>query len=211
MRLENTFTVPCDPDAAWRLLLDVPAIAPCLPGAELTEVAGGNTYKGRARVKVGPVLLAFAGTAEIVEADNATRRARVRARGADEKGRGSAQAEVTFAVEPQDAGSRVNVVTDLNLVGAVAQYGRASGLIQSIAGEIVKDFAANLEAMLRESEPAPSQAPAAESRPESKAETKARPKPAAPIGGIGLFWRAIRSMIAGWWQAIWPRSGGSKT
>ncbi len=208
MRLENTFTVPRDPDAAWRLLLDVPAIAPCLPGAEVTEMAGDNNYKGRARVKVGPVLLAFAGTAQIVEMDDAAHRARVRARGADEKGRGSAQAEVTFTVEPQNAGSRVNVITDLNLVGAVAQYGRASGLMQSIAGEIIKDFAANLEAMLRASEAAPSQASAeAASRPE----TKAQAKPAAPIGGIGLFWRAIRSMIAGWLEAIWPRSGGSKT
>ncbi|MCC7345915.1 MAG: SRPBCC family protein, partial [Variibacter sp.] len=133
MQFENTFTIAVGPEEAWPLLLDVPAIAPCLPGAEITEALGERKFRGRATVKVGPVQLAFAGEAEIVDVDEAARSARVVARGADQKGRGNASAAVTFSLLPDAAGSRVNVVTDLTLVGAVAQYGRGAGLLKLVA------------------------------------------------------------------------------
>src|SRR3712207_9185553 len=94
MLIETRFTVPVPPEQAWPLLLDVPRIAPCLPGAELTEVTGDRRYKGRATVKVGPVQLTFAGQAEITDVDDVARTARVTAKGADAKGRGNASATV---------------------------------------------------------------------------------------------------------------------
>lgn len=149
MKFDNTFTVPVPPAEAWPLLLDVPTIAPCLPGAEITEVTGERKYRGRAKVKIGPVLLTFNGEAEIVDVDDAAMTAKVVGRGDDEKGRGSASAEVGFALAPDPAGARVNVSTDLNLVGSVAQYGRGAGLIHSIAGQLIGQFARNLENAIR--------------------------------------------------------------
>lgn len=148
MQFENTFTIAIAPDEAWPLLLDVPAIAPCLPGAELTEVIEERKYRGRATVKVGPVQLVFAGEAEIVDIDEAGRTARILARGADQKGRGNASASVTFSLVPDATGSRVHVVTDLTLVGAVAQYGRGAGLLKLVADQIIGQFARNFEAAL---------------------------------------------------------------
>lgn len=188
MRLENSFTVPREPARVWPLLLDIPVIAPCLPGTELTEVVGKGTYKGRARVRIGPMLLTFAGTAEIVEIDAASGRARLRAKGADEKGRGAAEAEVVFDVIGEGGETQVNVVTDLNLVGAVAQYGRATGLIQGIAAEITRDFARNFEALIRE---AGDDAPA--------------PAPARPLGGLALLWRAVTASLRRWLGAVLQR------
>lgn len=146
MKIDVSFTVPVPPDRAWPLLLDVPRIAPCVPGASLTEELGDNRYKGKATVKVGPVQLAFAGEASITGIDEAARTARVVAKGADQKGRGSASATADFALVEEEGGTRVNVATEIQLVGAVAQYGRATGLIKDIATQIVDQFAANLRA-----------------------------------------------------------------
>lgn len=144
MKFDNSFTVPVPPAEAWPLLLDVPTIAPCLPGAEITEVLGERKYRGRAKVKIGPVLLTFNGEAEFVMVDDAAQTAKVVARGDDEKGRGSASATVDFALAPDPAGARVTVSTVLNLVGSVAQYGRGAGLINSIANQLISQFAENL-------------------------------------------------------------------
>lgn len=196
MRLENAFSVPSAPARVWPMLLDVPAVAPCLPGAELTEVVGERAYKGRARVRVGPMLLTFAGTAEIVEIDEEGRRARVRARGADEKGRGSAQADITFSLTPEGEGTRVAVVTELDLAGAVAQYGRASGLLQGIAAQITDEFARNFEAMIRARQAGEAQAAPAQA--------------ARPISGLTVLWRALLSLIRGWASAFAARLSRSR-
>jgi carbon monoxide dehydrogenase subunit G len=149
MKFDNSFTVPVPPAEAWPLLLDVPTIAPCLPGAEITEVLGERKYRGRAKAKIGPLLLTFNGEAEIVAVDDAAQTAKVMARGNDEKGRGSASAAIDFALAPDPAGSRVAVSTELNLAGSVAQYGRGTGMMNSIASQLISQFAKNLETMIR--------------------------------------------------------------
>ena len=152
MNLNHHFEIPADQETAWAILLDIPRIAPCMPGAELTEVVGERAYKGRARVKVGPIALQFAGGAEIVEVDDAAHQAVVHAKGADGKGRGTADAKVRFTLSPAGAqATRVDVETDLNLTGGVAQYGRASGLIDAVAKQIIADFVKNLEVELAKS------------------------------------------------------------
>lgn len=197
MQLQNSFTVPAAPDAAWQVLLDVPRIAPCMPGAELTEVIGEHAYKGNAKLRVGPVNLTFSGTAEITALDAAARTATVHAAGNDTKGRGAAEADVVFALVEDGGQTRVDITTDLNLTGSVAQYGRASGLIDAIAGQIISDFARNLEAEIGTDAGASAEPRAdASGAPASQPSAEAAPSDNA-ISGIRLFFRAIWAMIRG--------------
>jgi carbon monoxide dehydrogenase subunit G len=198
MQLNNSFTVPAAPDVAWQVLLDVPRIAPCMPGAELTEVVGEHSYKGNAKLRVGPVNLTFSGTAEITELDAAARTATVHAAGNDTKGRGAAEADVVFALVEDGGQTRVDITTELNLTGSVAQYGRASGLIDAIAGQIISDFATNLEAEIGTDAGAPAgtTGDATATEPVSQPAAEAASSDNS-ISGISLFFRAIWAMICG--------------
>ena len=208
MQFENTFDVPLPPAEAWKVLLDVPRIAPCLPGAELTETLGPDKYKGRAGVKVGPVHLFFAGEAEILNRDDAARTADVKAKGNDTKGRGQASANVNFALKPEGSGTRVVVKTDLNMTGAVAQYGRASGLMKEIAGAILTQFSDNLRKEIERSKPADDTRSEVTARispavsPASQHATASPPEPApaqaaVPISALSILWIALKSWFAG--------------
>ena len=141
MEFDNAFEVPLPPDEAWPVLMNIQGIAPCMPGAQLTEVVDDKTYKGQIGVRLGPVALTFAGTVIFEEIDNANHSARVKAQGNDAKGRGAAQAAATFRLEPSANGSKVLVHTDLTLSGAVAQYGRGVGMIQATASALMKQLA----------------------------------------------------------------------
>jgi uncharacterized protein len=158
MEFDNSFEVPLPIDEAWKLLMDIRRIAPCLPGAELTEVVDDRTYKGKVGVRLGPVSLAFAGTVKFDEIDDAAHRAKISAQGSDAKGRGAANATANFHLEEVAGGTRVLVHTNLTLSGAVAQYGRGVGIIQMTAAQIITQFANNLKAQFA---PATAPAPAA--------------------------------------------------
>lgn len=211
MNLKHSFEIPTDQDAAWSVLLDIPRIALCMPGAELTEIVGERTFKGLARVKVGPVALKFAGEAEITDIDNDAHQAVVHAKGADGKGRGTADATVRFKlVSVGEQATRVDVDTDLNLTGAVAQYGRASGLIDAVANQIIADFVENLKAELAVSaavagdtgntEASESISGKGESRASQSADAPRPASPAKPVSGLSLLMRAIAAIIAGWFK-----------
>jgi len=189
MKFENSFEVPLPPDEAWPLLLDVPGIAPCFPGGELTEVTEDGRYKGRVNVRLGPVALTFAGTARLEDVDATARRARVRAQGTDSKGRGGASATADFALAATPAGTLVTITTDLTLSGAVAQYGRGAGMIQAVAAELIGQFADALRAEIARSRSAPDGA--GPKPPEDV------PPPPRPIGGIGLGWRLFLRWLHG--------------
>lgn len=197
MEFVNTFEVPLPVEEAWKVLLDVPRLVPCLPGAELTEVVGERTFKGKVSVRLGPVALAFAGTAAFEELDHAAHQARVKASGSDSKGRGAASAMVHFRLEPADAGSRVVVTTDLKLTGMVAQYGRGAGMIQSVADQLTSQFAGNLKAELARDQ-ARSAAPAGTGTDEVEMGETTAPQPAPParpISGFALMARVLWDMI----------------
>ena len=203
MEFDNSFEVPLPPDKAWPVLMDIRRIAPCMPGAELTEVVDDKTYKGKIGVRLGPVALTFAGTVMFEEIDNAAHRARVKAQGTDAKGRGGANAAASFRLEPAGAGSKVLVHTDLTLSGAVAQYGRGVGMIQATAAQLMKQFADNLKKQLAAA-PAPASAPAAAPASVAAPAATVSPQPAAPqspppaaapISGFSLMARVI-------WDAI---------
>ena len=145
MELENRFIVPLGRPDAMRVLTDVPRIAPCIPGASLTGEKDG-LVSGQANVRLGPVALSFAGTASITSIDNDAHTAQVKAQGSDKKGRGQAEAIMTFALaEAENGQTEVIVRTDVLLSGSIAQYGRASGLINVVAGQIVSQFSENLK------------------------------------------------------------------
>jgi carbon monoxide dehydrogenase subunit G len=188
VEFDNSFEVPLPPAEAWKVLLDIERIAPCMPGAELTEVVGKDTYKGKIGVRLGPVALTFAGIVKFEEIDDANHTARVSAQGTDAKGRGGANAAASFRLEPVANGSKVLVHTDLALSGSVAQYGRGVGMIQATAAQIINQFAGNLKAQLA-AVPATATADAA-------AGASAPPPPAAkPISGFALMAKVLWDTI----------------
>jgi len=189
MEINNTFEVPLPPKDAWKVLLDIERIAPCMPGAELTGKADNDTYNGKVAVKLGPVALAFQGQVKFTEIDEANLKARAKAQGKDSKGRGGANATVDFHLVPIPTGSQVIVKTDLNLSGAVAQYGRASGLIQDVASQLIGQFASCLKSKLAASAPAaqPAQTAAAHAAPP--------PQAAKPISGFALMFTVLLNSI----------------
>ncbi|HEU0087367.1 MAG TPA: SRPBCC family protein [Pseudonocardiaceae bacterium] len=138
MLIENEFEVAAPLEQVWRHLQDVPRIAPCLPGAELTE-SSGDVFKGRVTTKMGPVSLRFSGTAQIVERDEAAKRIVMNCSGSEEKGKGQANMSVTSTMVPSGNGTRVKVSQDLQLSGAAAQFGR--GMVQDVTAVIMKNFA----------------------------------------------------------------------
>ena len=202
MEFDNAFEVPLPPAEAWPVLMDIARIAPCMPGAQLTEVVDATTYKGNIGVRLGPVALTFAGIVKFEEIDDANRTARVKAQGTDTKGRGGANAVASFRVEATPAGgSKVLVHTDLNLSGSVAQYGRGVGLIQTTAAQIMNQFANNLKAQIGRDLPNAAQAAPVPGAPAAAATPAAPPPAAKPISGFSLMakviWASIKRLFTG--------------
>ncbi len=144
MIINNTLDLSLAPDDAWRTLLNIPYVAPCLPGTQLTEVVDERTFEGMVQLKLGPVSLSFRGTAVIEDVDPEAMKVRVSAKGREDRGRGSAHASVTFQLHPTAKGTRVDLVTDLNLAGSIIQYARGAGMITKTAQQLVDQFAQRL-------------------------------------------------------------------
>jgi carbon monoxide dehydrogenase subunit G len=145
VQLENSFTVPVPVDEAWRVLLDIERIAPCMPGAALDTV-DGDDFTGRVKVKLGPINLTYQGKASFTEKDEATHRAVIDARGKDQRGNGTAAATVTATLRAEGAITRVDVLTDLNITGRPAQFGRS--VMVDVGTKLLGQFADTLAAQL---------------------------------------------------------------
>jgi carbon monoxide dehydrogenase subunit G len=143
MLIKNEFEVAEPVEKVWQFLENIPQVAACLPGAELTDDLGEDHYKGKVAVRMGPVRLQFAGTADITERDEAAKKLVVNASGADEKGRGQASMVVTATLARAGRGTKVAVTQDLQLSGAAAQYGR--GMISDVSAVLMRDFSANMQ------------------------------------------------------------------
>ena len=221
IQIENDFEVPAPVDRVWDYILDVERIAPCMPGAQLTEVVDDTHFKGRVVIKLGPVSLSFAGTVTTQERDDAGHKVVLKASGMEQRGKGSATALVTaWAEEAEGGGTRVKYVQDITVTGAVAQYSR--GMMQDVSAKLTKQFADCLQQNItaeeeeRVADAAASAAGGAAGAPEvpgadTVTGTAGRPPPAdtsgaspprtvprataAPVKGIRLglwaFWRAI--------------------
>jgi carbon monoxide dehydrogenase subunit G len=180
MLIKSDFEVAEPVDKVWQFFENIPQVATCLPGAELTDDLGGEHYKGRVAVRMGPVRLQFAGTAEITERDEAARRVVVNAAGAEERGRGQAAMVVTATLSRAGRGTRVDVTQDLQLSGAAAQYGR--GMISDVTTVLMRDFSVNMQDRI-------SRLDRGESAEQLAAAT------AAPARGITLGLRAARMAL----------------
>jgi carbon monoxide dehydrogenase subunit G len=145
VQLENSFTVPVPIDEAWRVLLDIERIAPCMPGAALDTV-DGDDFTGRVKVKLGPINLTYQGKASFIEKDEAAHKAVIDARGKDQRGNGTAAAVVTAKLAAEGSITRVDVLTDLNITGRPAQFGR--GVMTDVGNKLLGQFADKLAAQL---------------------------------------------------------------
>lgn len=143
MLIQNTFEVAEPLEKVWEFFGDVPQVAACLPGAELTEDLGDDAYAGTVGIRMGPVKLQFAGKAKILERDDATKHMVIDAAGADQKGRGQAAMTITARLASAGAGTKVALDQDLQLSGAAAQYGR--GMIADVTTVLMGQFASNMQ------------------------------------------------------------------
>ena len=149
MKIENSFTVDVPIAEAWELLTDIPEIAPCLPGAKLTDETDG-VYSGGIKIKVGPVTSEYKGSAQFVERDEGAYRVVIDGKGRDVRGAGNAQALITAQMHDEGAKTRVDIETDLKVSGKVAQFGR--GVMQDVSTKLMGQFAECLEAKIGEPE-----------------------------------------------------------
>lgn len=150
MKLEHSFTVPADIDTVWQAVLDPERVAPCMPGATLTEV-NGDAFKGSVKVKLGPISLLYKGSGEFLSKDADARTVVIKASGKDARGNGTAAATVTVTLRAEGDSTVGSVDTDLSITGKPAQFGR--GLIAEVGGKILDQFATCLAAKLAPAEP----------------------------------------------------------
>jgi uncharacterized protein len=182
VKLEQAFEVPATPEQVWELLLDVEKVAPCMPGAELTEVVDETTWKGKVNVKLGAINLTYRGKVELAERDDDARRVVLKASGQEMRGKGTASAEVVSSLEQQDSGTKVEIITDLTLSGAAAQYGR--GMIQDVSRKLTGQFADCLKQQLEGPPPG-----------EEGAEPRPAPQPQAVKGGRLALWAVGQAIL----------------
>lgn len=209
MLIENEFRATAPVEELWAFLLDVERIAPCMPGAELTEVVDGRTWKGKVSMKFGPVAMTFAGTVVMQERDDAAHRVVLSAKGMEQKGKGAANASVTSWLEPAgDGASVVKMRADISLTGAVAQLSR--GLMPEVSKKLTQQFADCLEQTLAvdAASTVPKQDAVIEtSTPTPPAATSPAPVAAKPVGGIGLGLSAIWAIVKNFFRRLF---GGSR-
>ena len=182
--MENTFVVPAPVDDVWPILIDVPRVVPCMPGTELTEALDERRFRAIARLRVGPVELAFGGEGELYDVDPASRTAKLRAKGRDTKGRGAFQAEMAFGLTPRGGETVARVDTDLTLSGSVAQYGRGAGIVKGVAEQLTAQFARNLSAQITAGRGGAGEVPA--------------PRRAEAVSGFALLIATLRAMLRRW-------------
>ena len=167
MDLQNSFVVPADVETAWKTLLDVEKIAPCMPGATL-ESNDGENFTGKVKVKLGPVSMTYGGAAKFLERDDTTHTAVIEGTGKETRGSGTAKAVVTTKLTEEGPDrTRVDVTTDLTVTGKPAQFGR--GVMQDVAGRIIDQFSANLEAVIAGGGEQPAAAPSSDGGPATPA------------------------------------------
>jgi carbon monoxide dehydrogenase subunit G len=191
IHLENEFTVPASTDEVWEFLLDPRRVAPCMPGAELTEVVSDNQYKGKVHIKMGPVSLAFNGDVDITERDDAAKRMVMKAKGSELKGKGQANAMIVSTLERNGSGTRMRISQDIDLSGPLAQYGR--GMIQDVSGSLMNEFADRIQADL--------------SRGKNGAVAAPVRKKKNQVSGFKLGWIAFKSGIGRFFKKLFGKDG----
>jgi len=189
----NEFTVAVPLERAWETLLDIERVAGFLPGAKIEPSAEEGVYEGTMRVKVGPMVVNYRGTARLVHADEREHVADIAVQANDTKGQGTASATIRNRLEPTEAGTRVIAETDLSITGRQAQFGR--GIMQDVAGRMLDDFAKRFESYLLSGESGPALGGTPDSGAAPAAPTSAPPPPhedALDLGAAVFATPAIR-------------------
>ncbi len=186
MEINEVITVSRDPNSVWALFRDIPGLAQCLPGAELTEEKGDGVYAGRVVVKLGPMTQTFEGEAT-VQSDDEARSGRVDGHGVDRRGGSRGQIKVSFKVEPHADGSQVTLDASVILSGAAAQFGR-TGIIKEMSRRLLGEFVECVESKLA-----------------AATEEEAGAVEAAEVGGLGLFFASLGSSIGGFFKRLFGR------
>jgi carbon monoxide dehydrogenase subunit G len=217
MKLEQSFEVAAPIDAVWAALNDLERVAPCLPGAAITDHDEEGNYHGTFQVKLGPTTAAYRGTIRIENADESTHTATLKARGTDKRGQGGASATIVNTLTEHDGATTVHAATDFSITGRLARFGRG-GMMEDISNRLLRDFSTCLQSRLADAPAAASGEDVARGdvAPEAVAEpmagpATARPAPpppppaqpqaaAKPVGGIGLFFSVL-------WERIRRRFG----
>ncbi|MFE3836525.1 CoxG family protein [Pseudogemmobacter sonorensis] len=191
MKLQQEFVLSRPRDQVWAFFNDVPAVAACLPGAEYLGQADDGKHTGKMSMKVGPFQASFEGEAE-VNYDAAAHKVAMTGKGVDKKGASRGKMVMDCGILDEDGKTRVVVDADVQLSGAIAQFGR-TGIIQEIASVLISDFVRNVEAALPDAS-----APAQSADPTAQTSAAApRPAPAPrPIGGTRILWLTVKNMIA---------------
>jgi hypothetical protein len=203
VEIENEFTVKAPVERLWITLLDVEKIAPCMPGAELTETIDERSWKGKVNMKLGPVSLAFAGTVAMEERDDTEHRVVLHAKGMEQKGKGAANAVVTSWLEPGSEDTTVKMKAEIHLTGSVAQLSR--GLLPEVSKRLTQQFADCLQETMATEEVAPAPARAPESAAATEGGAAPQPVKAKPISGIRLGLAAIWAAIGGFFRRLFSR------
>ena len=155
MKLEQSFEVAAPIDQVWAALNDLARVAPCLPGAAITEHDEDGTYHGTFQVKLGPTTAAYRGTIKIDSADASTHTATLKARGTDKRGQGGASATIVNTLTEHDGATTVHAETDFTITGRLARFGRG-GMMQDISNRLLRDFSTCLQSRLADAPTAPS-------------------------------------------------------
>jgi carbon monoxide dehydrogenase subunit G len=179
MKLEQSFSVAAPIDEVWNALVDVQRVAPCLPGAEITERKDDGSYAGTFTVKLGPTTAIYNGVLSLASVDPATHTATMNARGTDKRGRGGASATIVSTMRDDGGVTAVDVVTDFTITGRLASFGRG-GMIQDVSKRLLREFADCLQASLA------TPVPAAAGPPAEGAATEPA-QPAKPVKGLSLL------------------------
>ncbi len=203
MKLEQSFEVKAPIEEVWSALIDLERVAPCLPGAAITGHDEDGTYHGEFKVKLGPTTASYRGTVLIEDADEASHRATMRAKGTDKRGQGGAAATIVNTLTSVDGGTRVDAVTDYTITGRLASFGRG-GMIQDISNRLLGDFSTCLQTQLAtpEPEPAPSSATGTLAAETPAPAPRPAPQPAKPINGMGLLVSVLRNRVADLLEAL---------
>ena len=188
MKLEHSFQVKAPLDRVWDALVDVERVAPCLPGAEITEGGEDGIYRGNFTVKLGPTTAAYRGELAMEEVDEEAHRSVMRASGSDKRGQGSAKATIVSAMRQEGDLTTVEVETDFTITGRLARFGRG-GMIQDVSNRLLRDFSGCLQEAIESAEPVAESAPASATAPAPVASPP--PQPAKPVGGLSLIFQAL--------------------
>jgi uncharacterized protein len=210
MKLQHQTEVGASPEHVWEFLQDTAAVVECMPGAELVDDLGDDRYEGVLRVAIGPLKMNYAGRASVVERDESSRRIVLDATGRDKRGSGSVVAHVAMQIEPVDTGTRIDVVSDIDLTGRIASLGRG---IRDVSNQMFTAFADELTDRIEQpGQPTPvadvaagngqRQAAAVRTAAEPAARATHRQRPAATAGGgeikvLPLIWMVTRERLAG--------------